>query len=160
MVFVIGIIFIPIVGKYVDRHGKRPAFVICALTVMVIAQTLFLVLPSVQGAKYYAILALLLVGCYYALYAGSIWPMIPMVVEKKHTATAYGVNNSLLHIGLVVMCISLGRIEDKTLAIQSGYFYFEVFLLVVVILGLMTSVWLYFEDKIKHSSLLMNSFKK
>lgn len=159
VVYIMGIIFIPLVGKLVDRYGKRPIFAIFGMIFLTVSQAIFLCFSNEQN-KSIAIMAMVFIGAYYFLYAGSVWPVVPMVVEKKHTGVALGAVNSMLHLGLVVLCTSLGGVRDKTSEIQDGYFYFEAVLLATAVVGLITTIWVYFEDRLKFSSHLMAACKK
>jgi MFS family permease len=70
----------PIMGKVIDKLGKRALLVTLSSFVLIIAFGISAFLPETYGSKL-EIIPLVLVGIAYSVYCAAIWGSIPYTVS-------------------------------------------------------------------------------
>jgi MFS family permease len=89
---------------------------------------------------------LVLTGLGYSIYAAAIWGSIPYVVSPNSVGTAFGIATAIQNIGLVLAPTIVGQIKDTTSYKDHGYFYTNLFFVVINIVGLALNATLYYID--------------
>ena len=109
----IALIFVPFMGMYIDRVGRRQWFLMGSSSLIFVIHIIWLMVPTCpkprnfynplpshpkklnlleercNPAHYY--IPLLLMGVFYAFFGSVIWPCFPLVMDKKYIGTAFGV---------------------------------------------------------------------
>ena len=89
---------------------------------------------------------LVLTGIGYSIYAAAIWGSIPYVVPQNTVGTAFGIATAIQNIGLVISPTIVGQIKDTTMYKDHGYFYVNMFFVLINIIGLALNAALYYID--------------
>ena len=135
-------------GLLVDKIGYKRYFIIVCMFIFTLAQFIFLVFPQcVDGdsPEKGAITGLVFIGLGYCLYGNCILPAIPLVVKKKITGTAFGIMQMIESIALAFFPLINGSLIQK-----SGYKASSLFFVLVGVVGILTSLCLFFiPDKFK-----------
>lgn len=143
IIYLSGVFFIPLIGKLIDNFGKRAEFIVLSAVLLIAGHTLFIVLAE-GSSMYPVIMPLTLMGVFYALFTGVVWPSIPLVVKEKHLGAGYGMAIAMQNTLMVTVSYANGMLEDDSKENMFGYFYSEIFLCCLAVLGLISSIWLYY----------------
>ena len=106
-----GAIFLsPLFGMLYDRsgHGVRLMFAGCA---MLTASMLLLAFPMVHNSLY-ALSLMVVIGVAFSLVPAALWPSVPKLVPLKNLGTAYSIIYFIQNIGLMLVPIIIGQIND------------------------------------------------
>ncbi|KAI8833738.1 major facilitator superfamily domain-containing protein [Chytridium lagenaria] len=128
---VISAVLVPFCGTFVDRYGRRvKVLILCGSLIA------FVHLVLVLGFSYSLLL--------------TFWPCIPLVVDEKNLATAFGVATATQNASLVLFPIIVAALvnADKT------FFLTEMFFVFCSSVGVAACVWLYYVDKTQLKSIL------
>mmetsp|Transcript_41704 Transcript_41704/g.40061 ORF Transcript_41704/g.40061 Transcript_41704/m.40061 type:complete len:232 (+) Transcript_41704:17-712(+) len=142
----------PFLGYLVDRLGRRVLFITSSSVFLLAGYLVAMLLPSsvhpctADVANYNQIIALVLIGLGFSVYAAALWPCIPYVVEAKIVGTAFGLAYSVQNAGLALIPTIAGLIHDATLDKDYGYFYELLLWVCMAGLGIVVSMILYFWD--------------
>lgn len=139
---------IPIFGLAMDYYGKRALLMIFSALLFMGIHLTIAFLPGTNGPDpdYSIVGCLFGIGIFYSTFAATYWPCIPIVVEERLTATAYGVSAALQNLMLTLTPLALGTIHDRTIEVGKGYFWTEITLMILVACGLVATVLVYFVD--------------
>ena len=74
---------------------------------------LFVLLPYYGYQGFYVVIALIGIGVGYGCIPAVIWPSIPIVVGKKHTSLAYGIECIIVKLSFVLIPLMCGFIYDE-----------------------------------------------
>lgn len=148
IIYICAAVFIPMIGAYIDHRGKRALLMIFACLLFVIDHLITALLPnSPPGETNYAMVGILFgVGMFYASYAAIFWPCVPLVVPEKVQGTAFGIVFSSQNLMLTIIPLIVGAIHDATIDYKKGYFWTEMTLGGLSLIGLLLTIWIYIED--------------
>ena len=138
----------PFFGPLIDKYGRRirVMFIISVLFLVTELTILFLKDKTSADPNYGIIGPLIGLSTFYAVYSIVFWPCVPLIVDKKILGTVSGIITAVFNLMLTVFPIVLGVIHDKTLNIHHGYFWTEIAISIVIALGVLTTIWIHFED--------------
>lgn len=104
------IVLSPLFGILYDRfgHGVRLMFIGCA---MLTVSMVLLAFPLVNSPLY-ALLLMVLIGIAFSLVPAALWPSVPKLVPLKNLGTAYSIIYFIQNIGLMLVPIIIGQIND------------------------------------------------
>ncbi len=105
-VFLAAIFATPAFGLLVDRVGRRALFMVVG------SLMLFAVFPILVYAKVTLWVSTVLVGIAFSLVPAALWPSIPLLVEPARLGTAYGLMTALQNIGMMIMNLVVGALND------------------------------------------------
>jgi MFS family permease len=117
----VGIIFLPPMGLWADKHGKRAKIAIIGSFFFIAAFTTSALLPSCDDSCNQELIPIVLIGLGYSIYVGVIWGLIPLVVKDEQVGTAFGIGMSFMNIGMTISPEVGGYIVDNTTK-DFGYF--------------------------------------
>lgn len=100
------IVFIPIVGWFVDNKGKIASLLLYGSGMLFFSH---LVLAKTSLTPYLAIVVL---GLAFTLVPAALWPAVPRVVDEKRVGTAYGIMTWTQSLGILAFPYLAGRITD------------------------------------------------
>ena len=106
-----GAIFLsPLFGILYDKfgHGIRFMFAGCA---MLTVSMLLLAYPIVHNPMY-ALSLMIIIGIAFSLVPAALWPSVPKLVPLKNLGTAYSIIYFIQNIGLMIVPIIIGQIND------------------------------------------------
>lgn len=148
IVYLISAIITPLFGLYLDRFGKRVKCILVSSLIYIVVNIFITVVKTspTNDPNYYMIICLLGVALFYSIYAGVFWPCIPLVVEQRIMGLALGVTTCALNLMLFVNPIIVGAINKATSDQDFGYYWSEIYLMLLVAVGFFVTVWMYMED--------------
>jgi len=150
IIYLCAAVIIPLFGMYTDYKGKRAFFMLISSAIFVADHLILAYLPSSpKGVPNYSIVGILFgVGLFYSTYAAIYWPCIPLVVKERLVGTAYGIATALQNLMLTIIPMVLGVIHDHTNTAKQkfGYYWTEITLAGLVVLGFFTTLAIYIED--------------
>jgi MFS family permease len=100
------IVFIPIVGWFVDNKGKIVSLLLYGSGMLFFSH---LVLAKTNLTPYLAIVVL---GLAFTLVPAALWPAVPRIVDEKRVGTAYGIMTWTQSLGILAFPYLAGRITD------------------------------------------------
>jgi len=109
-VFLAAIFATPVFGFLVDRVGKRSLFMTLGSLALV---PVFMILGYTQWNVW---IPTALLGIAFSLVPAVLWPSVPHLVDEKRLGTGYGVMTLLHNVGLSVMNIAAGALNDANRA--------------------------------------------
>jgi MFS family permease len=128
----------PVFGLIVDRTGYKTIWIILAALVALAAHSTML-FTFVNAFVPVITLALSL-----SIIATSLWPMVSDLVPLNKLGSAYGLMQGIQNLGLAVTSGLSGYLVENY-----GYMALEMFFIVLCIIGLVASFFLYVIDKAK-----------
>ena len=128
----------PVFGLIVDRTGYKTILIILAALVALAAHSTML-FTFVNAFVPVITLALSL-----SIIATALWPMVSDLVPLNKLGSAYGLMQGIQNLGLAVTSGLSGYLVENY-----GYMALEMFFIVLCIIGLVASFFLYVIDKAK-----------
>jgi MFS family permease len=143
--YIMSAIASPFLGLIIDKIGKRALLTCFASATLILAFTSSMMMPECHQC-YNQVYPLVLTGIGYSIFAAAIWGSIPYVVAPSTVGTAFGITTAIQNIGLVLAPSIVGEIKDRTVHIDHGYFWIQVFFIGLNVLGFFCNAYLYFLD--------------
>lgn len=103
------IILTPLFGGIYDRKGKGATLMIIGSVLLTIVHVVF-ALPITSWLL--AILAMIILGVAFGLVPSAMWPSVPKVIPMKLLGTAYAVIFYIQNIGLSLVPIIVGKVNQ------------------------------------------------
>ena len=142
--FFLTAVFCPPIGYLTDRIGKRAVFLIISAVCICMFHLSCLFTPNADK-PIYPIFYLALLGLGYAIYMTVYWAAISYIVEPKLIGTALGISYTFSNLGLVVVPIFVGYLQDNTHK-DHGYYWVSLLLAVLASIGIFTNLLAYYLD--------------
>ncbi|KAF9386528.1 hypothetical protein CPB97_003602 [Podila verticillata] len=136
----------PLCGYLVDRFGHRARYIPLSAVLLIWAHT------QLGFTQLNPILAMLLLGLAYSLFASALWPCIPFLVEDHQLGTAYGLVTIALNISLTVFPMAVAAILHLT---DGSYQWVEGLFISLAGIGFILSIVLNILDKRQGGQLQM-----
>jgi len=148
IVFILATIFSPIFGAMADRIGRRVMFLLGSFILLGFVHVGVLTLSDSEpnNPNSNILFPLIGIGIAFSAYAAIIWPSVSLVVEEKANGTAYGFVLAMQNLMLSIVPIVIGFIHDKTIEVSYGYFWTEIFLLILTFVGILATILIKKED--------------
>ena len=141
--FIMGAIFVPILGFVVDKWGFR--------TELVFSSGFFLIISFILFNFIKPYFPLVLLGFGYSIFACVLWPSIPIAVGDKNLAGfGYGISSGFQNIGMSINPMIIAQILVK----YKSYFYCLIFLMAMSCVSILTSGYLYYINNTKYNFIL------
>ncbi len=109
-VFLAAIFATPVFGFLIDKVGKRSLFMALGSLALV---PVFMILGYTRWNVW---IPTALLGIAFSLVPAVLWPSVPHLVDEKRLGTGYGVMTLLQNVGLSVMNIAAGALNDASRA--------------------------------------------
>lgn len=140
------LIFTPLFGFLIDRHGKAATAMIFGASLLVLIHLNFALTDFAPH------IPMILLGISFSLVPAAMWPTMVRLVDEKQIGTAYGLMYSIQNLGLFAFPILSGLILDYTNPGNPETLNYTPTMLMFAglgVLGLMFSILLKVEDKRK-----------
>jgi MFS family permease len=108
----------PFAGGLVDRIGRRASLMILGAFLMI---PCYLVLGFTRVPPHYS---MLLLGAAFVLVPATLWPSVPLIVEKNRVGTAFGLMTMIQNTGLALFPWLNGRLRDVTHSYEASMIMF------------------------------------
>ncbi|KAI8899997.1 major facilitator superfamily domain-containing protein [Globomyces pollinis-pini] len=132
----IAVIFVPLVGILVDRYGHRAKLLAVCSLLLFIVHLYFYQTPKNSGGNPIPILSVM--GVAYSMMV-TLWSCIPLLVNARVTATAFGIATSALNTSLSIFPMIVAHL----ISTDPTYTSTELFFITCTIFGFATSIILY-----------------
>ena len=129
----------------IDKIGKRGFIISLSSLILISGYTASMLMPECNQC-YNEVVPLVILGLGFSIYCSAIWGSIPYVVRPSSVGTAFGIATAIQDVGLVITPTIVGKIKDKTAAIDHGYFYTMAFFILITSIGLILNLILYYID--------------
>jgi len=136
----------PLCGYLVDRFGHRARYIPVSALLLMWAHT------QLGFTQLNPVLAMLVLGLAYSLFASALWPCIPFLVEDHQLGTAYGLVTIALNISLTVFPMAVAAILHLT---DGSYQWVEGLFITLAGIGFILSIVLNILDKRQGGQLQM-----
>mmetsp|Transcript_13036 Transcript_13036/g.20232 ORF Transcript_13036/g.20232 Transcript_13036/m.20232 type:complete len:254 (-) Transcript_13036:134-895(-) len=165
--YLISAFFSPFLGWFVDKKGHRMTITLIGSVLMIVAHIYMLLMPDCDQC-WASLGPFILLGLSYTTYAVVLWGALPYMVEARILGTAFGICTTFQNLGTVIAPPIIGAIQDATRDLpygQAGYFYVEVFFIILSIAAFFFNFGVYLFDRKKRQNLLqsvnpMNEFER
>jgi len=149
IVYLSSALITPIFGRFIDKFGRRVSLMMVASTIFICTHLYIAFIPDGTALypSYWIIGGLVGIGMFYSVYASIFWPCVPLVVEGRVIGSAYGIITALQNLMLATIPLLTGYIHDNTENFHHGYFWTEITLAGLVVIGLFITTWMLFVDK-------------
>lgn len=107
-VFLAAIFATPLFGWMVDKVGHRALFMAGGTLL------LFVAFPVLAYSGWNLWVATILIGIAFSLVPAVMWPAVPYLVEPNRLGTAYGLMTMLQNIGMMVVNLAAGHLNDAS----------------------------------------------
>lgn len=151
------IVFTPLFGTLYDRKGQGATLMILGTTLMTTVIFVF-TLPINSSAV--AIVLMVILGLAFSLLPSAMWPSVPKIIPMKGLGTAYSIIFYIQNIGLIVVPMLVGKINEENTV--NGQVDFTPAMWIFTAIGAMAivvSVSLFLLDKKKHYGLQQANIK-
>ncbi|KAJ3106964.1 hypothetical protein HDU97_005245 [Phlyctochytrium planicorne] len=147
---IISAVLVPFCGTFVDRYGRRVKVLIVCGSLMAIVHVIlgFATAQTVPSP----LPTLMILGFSYALLL-TFWPCIPLVVDERNQATAFGVATATQNAALSLFPILVAALVNA----DNTYFLTEMFFVLCSVCGVVVCFWLYWVDKVYLGGILERS---
>ncbi len=104
------IILTPLFGSVYDKYGKGATLMIMGAVLLTLVHVIF-ALPV--GNWFLAIIAMIILGVAFGLVPSAMWPSVPKIIPMKLLGTAYAVIFYIQNIGLSMVPMWIGAVNEK-----------------------------------------------
>lgn len=144
-----GTIFLtPIFGGIYDKHGKGATLMIIGSILLTLVHVVF-ALPMTSVAL--AIIVMIILGIAFGLVPSAMWPSVPKIIPMKLLGTAYALIFYIQNIGLSMIPMWIGSVNDKNTGADGVINYTESMTIFAAFgaVAIVISILLLLEDKKK-----------
>lgn len=146
----------PVFGLYADKLAQRMRTVTASLILGVVIWVLFGFLPGCSQC-FTVLIPLIGMGIFLGLFDGGMYGGIPLVVDNKQLATAFGLLTVAENITMTFVPMIVGSIQDDTPNDEFGYYWICIFMIGYSVVTLISVLPIFREDaKLNH---LLDKYK-
>lgn len=146
IIYLLAAVTSPFAGMLIDRTGRNLSWLVVASLASIAVFVLLTFTTHISP--------LVLMCCYgvsFTLFVSAFWPTIAYVVPQNMLATAYGLVQSVLNVGMTLATVITGYIVDVT---GGSYAAMLQFLTMIMCVGLLFTLWLIAVDIGKHNQVI------
>ena len=104
---------------------------------------------TAESDQIWVVLALFLIGVFFAIYAAVFWSCTPLIVSEHKQGIAFGIVYSSLNIVLVIASLFIGTIHDMTKDYKGGYEWCVNFMIFSLCFAVISVFVLMYFDRLK-----------
>ena len=153
------IILTPLFGGIYDKHGKGATLMIIGSVLLTVVHVIF-ALPLNNWLL--AIAVMIVLGVAFGLVPSAMWPSVPKIIPMKLLGTAYALIFYIQNIGLSMVPMWIGSVNEKNTDAQGVIDYTESMTIFASfgVCAIIISLLLFLEDKKKGYGLELPNVKK
>lgn len=142
------IILTPLFGSVYDKYGKGATLMIMGAVLLTLVHVIF-ALPV--GNWLLAIFAMIILGVAFGLVPSAMWPSVPKIIPMKLLGTAYAVIFYIQNIGLSMVPMWIGAVNEKNTDATGFIDYTETMTIFACfgVVSIVIAILLLFEDRKK-----------
>jgi nitrate/nitrite transporter NarK len=149
-------IITPFLGGFLDKKGKGASMLILGAILMISCHLIFaLVLPKFPNLLL-AYSAIVVLGVSFSLVPAALWPSVPKIIDNRILGSAYCVIFWIQNIGLLIVPIIIGAVNDATGSYVAPMIIFSSFGVAALLIGMLLKR----EDKKKGYGMELPNIKK
>ena len=144
-----GTIFLtPLFGNIYDKHGKGATLMIIGSALLTMVHVIF-ALPF--NSWVLAIAVMIVLGIAFGLVPSVMWPSVPKIIPMKLLGTAYALIFYIQNIGLALVPVWIGKVNQANTAADGSIDYTETMTIFAGfgVVAILISLLLLMEDKRK-----------
>lgn len=144
-----GTIFLtPLFGNIYDKHGKGATLMIIGSALLTMVHVIF-ALPF--NSWVLAIAVMIVLGIAFGLVPSAMWPSVPKIIPMKLLGTAYALIFYIQNIGLALVPVWIGKVNQANTAADGSIDYTETMTIFAGfgVVAILISLLLLMEDKRK-----------
>ena len=152
------IILTPLFGSVYDKYGKGATLMILGSILLTLVHAVF-ALPLNNWVL--AICVMIVLGVAFGLVPSAMWPSVPKIIPMKLLGTAYAVIFYIQNIGLAMVPMWIGSVNEKNTAADGFIDYTESMTIFASfgVVAIIISLLLLMEDKKKGYGLQLPNVK-
>ncbi len=104
----------PFLGGFIDRKGKAASMLMVGSIIMIVCHLSFAFLLPAFPSKGLAIAIIAILGVSFSLVPAALWPSVPKIIDERILGSAYCVIFWIQNIGLLLVPIIIGAVNDAT----------------------------------------------
>lgn len=153
------IILTPLFGGIYDKHGKGATLMIIGSILLTVVHVIF-ALPLNNWLL--AIAVMIVLGVAFGLVPSAMWPSVPKIIPMKLLGTAYALIFYIQNIGLSMVPMWIGSVNEKNTDAQGVIDYTQSMTIFASfgVCAIIISLLLFLEDKKKGYGLELPNVKK
>ena len=153
------IILTPLFGSIYDKHGKGATLMIIGSILLTVVHVIF-ALPLNNWLL--AIAVMIVLGVAFGLVPSAMWPSVPKIIPMKLLGTAYALIFYIQNIGLSMVPMWIGSVNEKNTDAQGVIDYTQSMTIFASfgVCAIIISLLLFLEDKKKGYGLELPNVKK
>ncbi len=153
------IILTPLFGGVYDKYGKGATLMIMGSVLLTLVHTIF-ALPLNNWIL--AIAVMVVLGVAFGLVPSAMWPSVPKIIPMKLLGTAYALIFYIQNIGLAMVPMWIGSVNEKNTAADGFIDYTESMTIFASfgVIAIVISLLLLLEDKKKGYGLELPNVKE
>jgi len=148
VVYMVSAFLTPIIGIIIDKTGRRLNLLLFSLILLIVPHIMLNVLTA-ESDQIWVVLALFLIGVFFAIYAAVFWSCTPLIVSEHKQGIAFGIVYSSLNIVLVIASLFIGTIHDMTKDYKGGYEWCVNFMIFSLCFAVISVFVLMYFDRLK-----------
>lgn len=136
----------PAIGQIVDNVGYRMYFILGMCLLVIFAHTQFLMIEDDTCDRcWMSIIPLVIYGVCLAIHQCVFWPSVVFFAPEEIHGTAFGIMACFENVGMSLFPPMMSLIHEHTKA-SHGYFWVEVVFLILSLILLGLSYWVFCLD--------------
>ena len=148
LIFVVATASLIPISYYIDKIGKRINVIMFSSVFLAILHLFTAHLSnSYDNPNKLVIITLIGAGIGYGVYASVSWPTLALTAEPKVRGTAFGLCGSLQNFALAIGAHIIGWVHDVTIETDHGYYWTEIYLVLLSVLGYAAGYQILKEDE-------------
>ncbi|MCF0160881.1 MAG: MFS transporter [Bacteroidaceae bacterium] len=153
------IILTPLFGGVYDKYGKGASLMLLGSILLTVVHTVF-ALPI--NSWMLAIVVMVVLGIAFGLVPSAMWPSVPKIIPMKLLGTAYALIFYIQNIGLAMVPMWIGSVNEKNTSADGMIDYTESMTIFATfgVVAIIISILLIIEDKKKGYGLQQANLKK
>mgnify|MGYP004449785585 CR=1 FL=1 len=153
------IILTPLFGGVYDKYGKGASLMLLGSILLTVVHTVF-ALPI--NSWMLAIVVMVVLGIAFGLVPSAMWPSVPKIIPMKLLGTAYALIFYIQNIGLAMVPMWIGSVNEKNTSADGRIDYTESMTIFATfgVVAIIISILLIIEDKKKGYGLQQANLKK
>ena len=104
----------PFLGGFIDRKGKAASMLMVGSIIMIACHLCFAFLLPAFPSEELAVAIIAILGVSFSLVPAALWPSVPKIIDERILGSAYCVIFWIQNIGLLLVPIIIGAVNDAT----------------------------------------------
>ena len=146
----------PFLGGFIDRKGKAASMLMFGSLIMIACHLCFAFLLPAVPSQGLAIAIIAILGVSFSLVPAALWPSVPKIIDNRILGSAYCVIFWIQNIGLLIVPIVIGAVNDATGSYVAPMIIFSSFGVAALFIGMLLKL----EDKKKGYGLELPNIKE